>query len=98
MNRFGHIVGPAAAVVAVMLPGPAARAAAPRESFDRGIAAYARGDFTNAAELFREAVFRVVRANARFIPPYGSGATLYVRPLLIGRWPRCSLVQRAVFQ
>jgi branched-chain amino acid aminotransferase len=35
-------------------------------------------------ELFHEAVLRVVRANQRFIPPYGSGATLYVRPLLLG--------------
>ncbi|MBW2522806.1 MAG: branched-chain amino acid aminotransferase [Deltaproteobacteria bacterium] len=35
-------------------------------------------------ELFREAVVRVVRANQRFIPPHGSGATLYVRPLLLG--------------
>ena len=35
-------------------------------------------------QLFREAVLRAVRANQRFIPPYGSGATLYVRPLLLG--------------
>lgn len=35
-------------------------------------------------ELFREAVHRVVRANRRFVPPYGSGASLYVRPLLLG--------------
>ncbi len=34
--------------------------------------------------LFREAVHRVVRANRRFVPPYGSGASLYVRPLLLG--------------
>ncbi|MCX5733147.1 MAG: branched-chain amino acid aminotransferase [candidate division NC10 bacterium] len=34
--------------------------------------------------LFREAVHKVVRANRRFVPPYGSGASLYVRPLLIG--------------
>ena len=27
---------------------------------------------------------RVVRANRRFVPPYGSGASLYVRPLLLG--------------
>lgn len=37
-----------------------------------------------SVELFREAVLRAVRANRRFIPPYGSGATLYVRPLLLG--------------
>jgi branched-chain amino acid aminotransferase len=36
------------------------------------------------AELFRDAVQRVVRANRRFVPPYGSGATLYIRPLLLG--------------
>ncbi len=35
-------------------------------------------------ELFLEAVERVVRANRRFLPPYGEGATLYVRPLLLG--------------
>lgn len=35
-------------------------------------------------ELFVEAVHRVVRANRRFIPPYGTGAALYIRPLLIG--------------
>ena len=29
-------------------------------------------------------VERVVRLNARFIPPYESGASLYIRPLLIG--------------
>jgi branched-chain amino acid aminotransferase len=34
--------------------------------------------------LFREAVHKVVRANRRFVPPYGSGASLYVRPLLLG--------------
>jgi branched-chain amino acid aminotransferase len=36
------------------------------------------------AQLFRQAVSHVVRLNARFVPPYGSGATLYIRPLLIG--------------
>lgn len=35
-------------------------------------------------ELFEEMVTRVVRLNERFIPPYESGATLYIRPLLIG--------------
>ncbi len=35
-------------------------------------------------EIFIEAVDKVVRMNKRFIPPYGSGASLYVRPLLIG--------------
>jgi branched-chain amino acid aminotransferase len=35
-------------------------------------------------DLFVEAIDRVVRLNRRFIPPYGSGAALYLRPLLIG--------------
>lgn len=35
-------------------------------------------------ERFEEMVKKVVRLNERFIPPYESGATLYVRPLLIG--------------
>ncbi len=35
-------------------------------------------------DLFKEAVHRVVQANRRFVPPYGSGASLYVRPLLLG--------------
>jgi branched-chain amino acid aminotransferase len=35
-------------------------------------------------EMFREALFKVIHLNKRFIPPYGSGATLYIRPLLYG--------------
>lgn len=35
-------------------------------------------------EKFIEAVKLVVKANERFIPPYESGASLYIRPLLIG--------------
>ncbi|MDD4848322.1 MAG: branched-chain amino acid aminotransferase [Bacteroidales bacterium] len=35
-------------------------------------------------ELFLEMLERVVNLNERFIPPYGMGASLYVRPLLIG--------------
>ena len=35
-------------------------------------------------ELFVEMVKKVVRLNERFIPPYESGATLYIRPLMIG--------------
>ena len=36
------------------------------------------------AELFKEMVVKVVKLNERFIPPYGSGASLYIRPLEIG--------------
>ena len=35
-------------------------------------------------ERFLEMTERVVRLNERFVPPYESGAALYVRPLLIG--------------
>ena len=35
-------------------------------------------------EKFIEMVEKVVRLNEEFIPPYESGATLYIRPLLIG--------------
>ncbi len=35
-------------------------------------------------EAFVDAVEKVTRINQRFIPPYGSGAALYIRPLLIG--------------
>lgn len=35
-------------------------------------------------ERFVEAVKEVVRANAAYVPPYGSGATLYIRPYMFG--------------
>jgi branched-chain amino acid aminotransferase len=35
-------------------------------------------------ELFEKAVVEVVKKNERFVPPYESGASLYIRPLLIG--------------
>ena len=35
-------------------------------------------------ERFKEAVLKVVKLNERFIPPYESGASLYIRPLLVG--------------
>ncbi|MBD3336221.1 MAG: branched-chain amino acid aminotransferase [Candidatus Eisenbacteria bacterium] len=48
-------------------------------------------------ELFREACHRVVRANKRFIPPYGTGASLYVRPLLIGTGPQIGVKPAAEY-
>lgn len=35
-------------------------------------------------DRFIEAVREVVRANAAFVPPFGSGATLYLRPYMFG--------------
>ena len=40
-------------------------------------------------ERFLAAVDEVVRANAAWVPPYGSGATLYIRP-----YPRRPVFQR----
>ena len=38
--------------------------------------------------LFEEMVKKVVRLNQEYIPPYESGASLYLRPLLIGITPQ----------
>ena len=38
-------------------------------------------------EQFIEAIEKVVAANADFVPPYGSGATLYIRPYMFGTNP-----------
>lgn len=38
-------------------------------------------------ERFLEAIEETVRANAAFVPPYGSGATLYLRPYMFGSNP-----------
>ena len=35
-------------------------------------------------ERFIDAVEQVVRANAAYVPPYGTGATLYIRPFIFG--------------
>ncbi len=34
-----------------------------------------------------EAVTETVKANDAFVPPYGSGATLYIRPYMFGSNP-----------
>ncbi|MEE0692064.1 MAG: branched-chain amino acid aminotransferase [Lachnospiraceae bacterium] len=38
-------------------------------------------------ERFVEAVVETVAANASYVPPYGSGATLYIRPYMFGSDP-----------
>lgn len=38
--------------------------------------------------MFIDAVMRVVHANRRWVPPNGTGASLYIRPLLIGVGPQ----------
>lgn len=35
-------------------------------------------------EKFIDAVMQVVKANEKYVPPYGTGATLYIRPVIMG--------------
>jgi len=35
-------------------------------------------------ELFYEMIVKTVKLNERFVPPFGHGAALYIRPLLVG--------------
>lgn len=37
--------------------------------------------------MFMEAVEKVIAANKEFVPPYGSGASLYLRPFMFGSSP-----------
>lgn len=39
-------------------------------------------------EIFGKAIHLALEKNLDFVPPYGTGATLYFRPLLIGTTPR----------
>ncbi|KAK9760238.1 hypothetical protein K7432_015965 [Basidiobolus ranarum] len=43
-------------------------------------------------DLFVDAVSRIVKANLEYVPPYGSGGSLYIRPLLLGNGPMLNLV------
>lgn len=38
-------------------------------------------------DRFVDAIQKVVEANAAYVPPYGSGATLYIRPYMMGTNP-----------
>lgn len=39
-------------------------------------------------DIFGKAIYLALEKNMDFLPPYGTGATLYFRPLLIGTTPR----------
>jgi branched-chain amino acid aminotransferase len=39
-------------------------------------------------ELFEEAIIKVLHLNKEYVPPYGTGAALYFRPLLLGSGPQ----------
>ena len=49
-------------------------------------------------DLFCEMVRKVVKLNERFIPPYGTGASLYIRPLEIGISPRVGVSPASEYQ
>jgi len=48
--------------------------------------------------LFEEAVRKAILLNQRFIPPYESGSSLYVRPLLIGTGPQVGVKPATEYQ
>jgi len=41
--------------------------------------------------IFKEAIIKVIKLNEKFVPPYGSGAALYLRPLLCGSGPQVGI-------
>ena len=47
---------------------------------------------------FVDAVTKVVEANAAYVPPYGSGATLYIRPYMFGFNPVIGVKPADVYQ
>lgn len=49
-------------------------------------------------ELFIESVKRVVRDNIEFVPPYGTGGSLYIRPLHIGTSPQIGISPSKVYE
>ena len=49
-------------------------------------------------ELFLEGIREVVKANSAWVPPYGSGATLYIRPYLFGTNPVIGVKPAEEFQ
>jgi branched-chain amino acid aminotransferase len=48
-------------------------------------------------ELFEKAVLEAVKLNLRFVPPYESGSSLYIRPLLIGISPQVGVKPAAEY-
>lgn len=57
----------------------------PQENASRMAATARRTCMAEVPEaLFLDALSRVIKANDAYIPPYGTGGSLYLRPLLIG--------------
>ena len=49
-------------------------------------------------DKFVEAVVKTVQANIDYVPPYGSGATLYIRPYMFGSSPVIGVAPAAEYQ
>ena len=49
-------------------------------------------------DKFVEAVIKTVKANLDWVPPYGSGATLYLRPYMFGSAPVIGVKPATEFQ
>jgi branched-chain amino acid aminotransferase len=49
-------------------------------------------------DLFINACLRVVRDNIDYVPPYGTGGSLYIRPLLIGTSPRIGIAPSDTYE
>ena len=49
-------------------------------------------------EMFIDAVMKTVKANLEWVPPYGSGATLYLRPYMFGSAPVIGVKPATEFQ
>lgn len=49
-------------------------------------------------EKFVDAVIETVKANAAYVPPYGSGATLYIRPYMFGSGPVIGVAPASEYQ
>ena len=61
-------------------------------SDQRGVSARVNRDgmygFASVAEYTPEAAEKVIKANLEYVPPYGTGGSMYLRPLLIGTGPQ----------
>ena len=48
-------------------------------------------------ELFKKAMIKAIKLNESFVPPYGTGSSLYLRPLLIGSGPQVGVKPAAEY-
>ena len=49
-------------------------------------------------EKFLDAVTLVVQKNLEYLPPYGTGATLYIRPIMFGTTPKVGVAPASEFE